>query len=173
MHYKLACCSIALLVLVPTVIAQNPVRTGDNEQASTQANEKSSAALESQLACRNTPESAKAVEALQQKGMVERRSYLNVDSLNYFRARQPLTVWGFKVVSVFGFDFYPRIFERGPGTAPPITLGVVVSASVTTVKSTLKRLGLENTNVQRAAEPELDTKRTKSILLTDIYCEER
>jgi|ERR1051325_733709 hypothetical protein len=173
MHYKLACCSIALLVLVPTVIAQNPVRAGENGQASPQATEKSSGALESQLACRNTPEPAKAIRALQQTGIVERRSYLNVDSLNYFRARQPLTVWGFKVVSVFGFDFSPRIFERGPGTAPPITLGVVVSASVTTVKSTLKRLGLENTNIQRAAELELNAKRNKSILLTDIYCEER
>jgi len=173
MHYKLACCTIALLVLVPIMIAENPVRARDNEQASTRANEKASAALESQLACKNTPEPAKAIGALQQTGMVERRSYLNVDSLNYFRARQPMTVWGFKVVSVFGFDFYPRIFERGPGTAPPITVGVVVSASVTTVKSTLKRLGLENTNVQRAAELELDAKRTKSISLTDIYCEKR
>ena len=173
MHYKLTCCSIALLVFVPTVIAQNPVRAGDNKQLSTQANEKFSAALESQLACRNAPEPAKAVGALQQTGMVERRSYLNIDSLNYFRARQPLTVWGFKVISVFGFDFYPRIFERGPGTAPPITLGVVVSASVTTVQSTLKRLGLENTNVQPAAELELNAKRAKSIVLTDIYCEER
>ena len=175
LYYKhvVACCSIALLVLVTTVIAQNPVRTGNNKQTSTQANEKSSAALESQLVCRNTPEPAKAVGALQQAGMIERRSYLNIDSLNYFRARQPLTVWGFKVVSVFGFDFNPRIFERGPGTAPPITLGVVVSAPVTNVKSTLKRLGLENTNVRLAAELELNTKRAKSTLLTDIYCEAR
>ena len=173
MRYKLACCSIALLVLVPMMITQNPVRAGDNEQASTPANEKSSAALESQLACRHTPEPAKAIEALQRTGMVERRTYLNFDSLNYFRARKPLTVWGFKVVSVFGFDFNPRIFERGPGTAPPITLGVVVSESETTVKSTMKRLGLENTNVQRAAELEVDAKRTKSILLTEIYCVER
>ncbi len=80
MHYKLACCSIALLVLVPTVIAQNPVRAGENGQASPQATEKSSGALESQLACRNTPEPAKAIRALQQTGIVERRPYLNVDS---------------------------------------------------------------------------------------------
>jgi hypothetical protein len=109
MHYKLTCCCIALLVVVPTLIARNPVRTSDNEQPSTQANEKFSAALESQLACRNAPEPAKALGALQQTGMAERRSYLNVDSLNYFRARQPLTVWGFKVVSVFGFDFNPNL----------------------------------------------------------------
>ena len=93
--------------------------------------------------------------------------------MNYFRVRQPLTVWGFKVVSVFGFDLNPRIFERGPGTAPPITLGVVVSASEITVKSTLNGLGLQNANVQRAAELEPNAKRAKSTVLTDIYCEER
>ncbi len=179
MHYKLTCCCIALFfaVFVPASTAQNPassdVNASHKQEASPQTSDKFSTALESQLACKNTPEPAKAIGALQRAGIIERRSYLNLDSLNYFHTRQPLTVWGFKVVTVFGFDFNPRIFERGPGTAPPITLGVVVSASVTTVKSTLKRLGLENTNVQRAAELELDAKRAKSTVLTDIYCEER
>ena len=156
-----------------TSLAQNPTGVRYNQEASTRTSDKFSAALESQLTCRNAPEPARAIGALQRTGIIERRSYLNLDSLNYFHVRKPLTIWGFKVVSVFGFDFNPRLFERGPGTAPAITLGVVVSASLTTVKSTFKRLGLENTNVQRAAQSELDAKSTKSSVLTDIYCEER
>jgi hypothetical protein len=175
MHYKFTCCCIALFVAIvgPTLMAQNPVDGGGNKEASTQTKDKFSVALESQLACGNKPEPAKAIGALQRTGIIERRSYFSLDSVNYFHARQPLTIWGFKVVSVFGFDFNTRIFERGPGTAPPITLGIVVPASVTTVRSTLKRLGLENVKVQRGAELEGDTRRTKPRVLTDIYCEER
>lgn len=40
--------------------------------------------------------------ALQRAGIIERRSYFVIDSVNYFRVRHPLTVWGFKVESVFG-----------------------------------------------------------------------
>lgn len=173
MHYKLTCYCVVFFVpfLVAALVAQNPVVVGDNQEASTQTNEKFSAALESQLGCRNKPEPAKAIGALQRTGIIERRSYLNLDSLNYFHARRRLSVWGFKVVSVFGFDFNPRIFERGPGTAPPITIGVVVPVSENVVKSKLMSLGLENIHVQRA-ELGLDSKLRKSSVLTEIYCEE-
>ena len=175
MHYKLTCCTVALFVVLvgSTLVAQNQVDVRANKDASTQTNDKFSVALESQLTCRKKLEPAKAIGALQRTDIIERRPYLNFDSVNYFHARQPLTVWEFKVVSVFGFDFNTRIFERGPGTAPPITLGIVVPASVTTVKATLKRLGLENVNVKRAAELEGNSRRTKSRVLTDIYCEEK
>jgi hypothetical protein len=180
MLYKLTCCYIALFFAIfsPSLIAQSPLVSGDvdvrnKQEASPQTSDKFSTALESQLSCKNTPEPAKAVGALQRAGIIERRSYNNIDSMNYFRVRQPFTVWGFKVVSVFGFDFNPRIFERGPGTAPPITLGVVVPVSESSVKSKLLSLGLEHIHVQRAAELDLDSKRTKSSVLTEVYCEER
>jgi hypothetical protein len=175
MHWKLTCCCIALFVATFSSIlaAQNQLDVRDTQEPSTQTTDRFSAALEVQLTCTNKPDPAKAIGALQRSGVIQRRPYFNIDSVNYFHARRPLTVWGFKVVSVFGFDFNPRIFERGPGTAPPITIGVVVSESVTTVKSTLKRLGVQNAKVQRAAELVLDEKPAKSKILTDIYCEAR
>jgi hypothetical protein len=141
-----------------------------NQEARAQTNEKFSTALESQVSCKETPDPARAISALQKAGIIQRRSYLNVDSLNYFRVRRPLTVWGFKVVSVFGFAFNPRIFERGPGTAPPITLGVVVPVSEATVRARLLRLGFEHIGVQRAEELDIDLKNTKSSVLTEIHC---
>jgi hypothetical protein len=179
MRYKLTCCCIAsfFAVFVPLSTAQNPassdVDASHKQEASLQTSDKFSNALESQLACKNTPEPAKAIGALQRAGIIERRSYINIDSMNYFRVRQPLSIWGIKVVSVFGFAFNPRIFERGPGTAPYITLGVVVPVSERNVKAKLSSLGLENIAVGRAEELDFDSKRAKSTVLTEIACTER
>src|SRR5687768_15906316 len=109
MLYKLTCCCIAsfFAVFSSASTAQNQVSSGidisHKQESSPQTNDKFSTALESQLSCKNAPEPAKAIGALQRAGMLERRSYFVIDSVNYFRVRRPLTVWGFKVVSVFGF----------------------------------------------------------------------
>jgi hypothetical protein len=132
-----------------------------------------SAALESQISCGQGLDPAKAIAALQRAGMIQRRSYLNSDSLSYFRARRPLTVWGLKVVSVFGFAQNPRLFERGPGTAPPVTLGVVVPYPEAEVKSKLSSLGLRDVTVEPAAELDLIERRGRLPVLTEIYCAER
>jgi hypothetical protein len=181
MHFKLTCCCIAsfFAILGPASIAQNPVISGvdarNKQEASAQTNDKFSTALESQLLCKQAPEPARAIGALQRAGIVERRSYINIDSMNYFRVRQPLTVWGLKVVSVLGFDFNPRIFERGPGTAPYITLGVVVPISEANVKAKLLSLGVsfEHIGVQRAEDLDFDSKRAKASVRTEISCTER
>jgi len=172
------CIALFLVISSPSSIGLSRVVSGNvdlvnNQEASAQTNNKFSTALESQLSCKEKPKPAKAIGALQRMGIIYRRPYFGVDSLNYFHVRQPLTVWGFKVVSVFGFDFNPRIFERGPGTAPPITLGVVVALSETAVKARLLSLDLQNIAVQRAAELELDSRRTKSTVMTEIACSER
>jgi len=133
---------------------------------------KYSAALESQISCSQFLDPAKAISALRSAGVIERRSYLNYDSLNYFKVRKPLTVWGLRVVSVFGFDHDERVFERGPGTAPPVELGVVVPYTVAEVKFKLSGLGLQNIKVQRAAELDISPRRGRSRALTEIYCED-
>ena len=179
MRYKLTCCCIASFFAVfgSASTAQNQVSSGTcishKQESLAQTNDKFSSALESQLSCKNAPEPAKAIGALQRAEMIERRSYFVIDSVNYFRVRRPLTVWGFKVVSVFGFAFSPRIFDRGPGTAPPLTLGVVIPDSEANVKAKLLGLGLEHISVQRAAELDFDSKRTKATVLTEISCTER
>ncbi|MGI9167981.1 MAG: hypothetical protein ACR2G5_16650 [Pyrinomonadaceae bacterium] len=167
------CIALFFTIFSPSSITQSSAVEMDTGQEAPQTNDRFSTALESQLVCKNTPEPARAIGALQKTGIIERRSYLNFDSVSYFRVRQPLNVWGFKVVSVFGFDFHPRIFERGPGTAPPITLGVVVPVSERNVKDKLSSLGLENIAIGRAAELDMDSKRAKSTVLTEISCTER
>jgi hypothetical protein len=146
--------------------------------ANAQNKDKISSALEAQIACKEKPQVAKAIGTLQKNGMIERREYLNSDSISYFRVRRPLSVWGLKVVSVFGFDqSNPRVFQRGPGTAPPVTLGVVVAASTTTVQSTLELFNLKQTKFESAAELDLSDRpgsRSRSKpLLTSLFCEER
>ena len=159
---------LACLTLAPE--ASGSVANNRNASVS-QDGEKFSTALEAQISCEHDLDPAKAIGALQKTGIIERRSYLNVDSLNYFKAQKPLAVWGFRVVSVFGFAQNPRIFERGPGTAPPITLGVGVPYSVATVKAKLASLGLGNVKVQRAEELDVSPGRNKSRALAEIYCE--
>jgi hypothetical protein len=102
-----------------TSIAQYVVEFQQNQETATQTTDKVSKALESQLTCANTPEPAKAVAALQRSGIIEQRSYLNVDSVSNFHTQDPLSVCGLEVVSVFGFDFNPQVFQRGPRNRAP------------------------------------------------------
>jgi hypothetical protein len=166
--------AIALLMIgcIITRLAFSGAAAADGAVPLHQSPEKYSAAVESQISCAQFLDPAKAIVSLQRAGVVERRLYLNYDSLNYFRAKKPLAVWGLRVVSVFGFDHNARVFERGPGTAPPIELGVVVPYSVAAVKSKLSRLGLQDVKVQRAAELDIPQRRGRSRALTEIYCED-
>ncbi len=163
-----------LLVLVALSIppkSSSAVTINRNAQMA-QEGEQFSVALESQISCGQNPDPIRAVRALQRAGILNRRSYHIYDSLSYFKTTKPLTVWGLRVVSVFGFDQDSRIFERGPGTAPSVTLGVVVPYSEARVRSVLSNLGLQNITVQRAVEIDLAPKRGRRPVLTEIYCTE-
>lgn len=162
-------CSFQMAFLI-ALLGSLIILMGRNNVLAQQSDTKFSTALESQISCGQPLEPAKAVGALQRAGMIERRSYLNLDSLSYFKAKSPLTVWGFRVVSVFGFAQNPRIFERGPGTAPPVILGVVVPYSEREVKAKLSSFGLSNIGVQRAMESDVTQKRGRHSNLTEIYC---
>lgn len=148
----------------PTVSPTTP------EPSPTPLEEKYSVALESQISCRQSPEPAKAIRSLQSAGILEQRDYFNIDSYNYFKVKKSLTVFGFKVVAVFGFDHNPQIFRRGPGTAPPIALGIVVPNSVAEVKSKLLNLGIRNVEVETALEVIAPSGNSKSSILTQISC---
>lgn len=158
---------IGFLLFFVAVVALPVKLTG----AVTFDNEKFSAALESQISCEETLEPAKAVGALRRAGIIEREPYLVGDSINYFKAKKPLTVWGLKVVSVYGFDHNPQIFERGPGTAPPITLGVIVPYSKAKVQSELSKLGLQNIKIEAVEDSIFAEELGKQKALTQIYCE--
>lgn len=133
------------------------------------ANSKYSAALEDQISCKQEPNPAKAIRALQQVAVIEKAHYLNSDSISYFRAKQPITIWGLRISSVFGYAPDARIFQRGPGTASPITIGVLVPYPVATVKAKLKELGLSNMSIQKAEFDE-NGRAIKSNKFTEISC---
>lgn len=132
-------------------------------------NTRFSNALESQISCEQTLNPAKAVRALQKSNIIQKNYYVNSDSVSYFKANKSLLVWGFKVYSVFGFAQDSKVFKRGPGTAPPITLGVVVPYSVAKVKAKLKDLGFINVIVEKSEYDESGNI-NKSRILTEIYC---
>ena len=103
--------------------------------------------LEKVLECESNPQPAKVIRVLRTSGDIEMNSHMNYDSYNFFSAKKPIVVWGFKVESVFGFD-QDRLFERGPGTAPPITFGVVIAESPATIKQRLAKLKLKGITVE-------------------------
>ena len=100
--------------------------------------------IESELACRSNPKAGKLLLNLRRQGFIN-RTYVVEDSVSYFKLNRRLRVAGFSPVAVFGFEHrYPRFFVRGPGTAPPETIGIVVRGSIASVKAKLNKLGLEN-----------------------------
>ena len=150
------------VLLVGKANAQNQSNRSD-------ANSRYSAALEDQIGCKQEPNPAKAIRALQQATIIEKTHYLNFDSISYFKAKQPITAWGLRISSVFGFAPDARVFQRGPGTAPPITIGILVPYSVVTVKAKLKELGLSNMHIQKA-EFDANGRAIKSNKFTEISC---
>lgn len=158
--WKAAFYVVATLALTANVTAQ---------RTTAPANKKFAEALEAQISCRQKPQPSKAIRALQNAGIAFRQPYNSVDSVNYFKIKQPLRVLGLKVYSVLGFDTNPKIFERGPGTSPGILLGVVVPYSVDQVKSKLKALDTQKLNIEEARD-EIGIRR-KSHIRTEISCQ--
>lgn len=132
-------------------------------------NDKYSSALESQIKCEQVIEPAKAIRSLQTSGILEKNGY-GFDSVSYFKANKILTVFGFKVISVFGFEINQQsIFPRGPGTAPPEHIGVVVSNSLSEVKSQISNLGIKKATVETAETFDLPNGSNK-LSATKITC---
>jgi len=127
--------------------------------------------LEDQLSCVGNLEPAKAIKALQTRSIISKERYLVFDSWNYFRTRKPLKVWGLQASAVFGFEMYSDFFARGPGTAPPNTIGVVVKSSPEKVKSSLPQDIISKMYIERSAFDQ-HGEVTDSSELTEISCRE-
>jgi hypothetical protein len=147
--------NIAFYMLITVALA-----AGVSAQVKTQAaqNQKFAAALEAQVSCIEKVEPVKAIRALQRAGIISKNPHIVIDSVSYFKVRRPLTVLGYKVESVSGYDEESKIFKRGPGTSPGIQLGIVVASPIEEVKLKLKGLDLQNVMIN---ESDIDPVRTQ------------
>ena len=88
-------------------------------------------ALEDQLACLKPPKPALAIRTMLRNGLIAKTNF-GADGSPVFRPTGDLQVFGAKVLFVTGWemegDRVREPFWRGPGTAPPLFLSVVVDA---------------------------------------------
>src|SRR5438445_5099348 len=157
---------IILCIVLAVVLAVSAM--GQVKNAASQY-KKFADALETQVSCAQKPQPTKAIRALQKAGIISRTPYNVVDSISYFRVRKPLTILGFEVYSVLGFDYNQKVFARGPGTSPGTTLGIVVPYSVADVTSRLKNLDSQKSIIIDESEDETGLK-GKAHVRTEIYC---
>lgn len=113
-------------VLVP-ILAANPSSAEDKAALFTSTGK----ALEDQLACLKPPKPASAIRAMMRNGIIAKTKF-GADGSPVFRPIGDLQVFGAKVLFVTGWemegDRVREPFSRGPGTAPPLFLSVVVDA---------------------------------------------
>lgn len=113
-------------VLVP-ILAANPCSAEDKAALFASTGK----ALEDQLACLKSPKPALAIRAMIRNGLIARTNF-GADGSPVFRPTSDLQVFGAKVLFVTGWemegDRVREPFWRGPGTAPPLSLSVVVDA---------------------------------------------
>jgi hypothetical protein len=125
--------------------------------------------FENQLKCKSNPKAGKILTTLRRQRFIS-KTYMVMDSVSYFRLHKPFRILGFNSLAVFGFQQGYRMFERGPGTAPPEMIGIVVRESPKTVSMRLQKLGVRNLHVEEA-ELDLNGNLNKSKRkLTEISC---
>ena len=118
-------------VLVP-ILAANPCSAEDKAALFASTGK----ALEDQLACLAPPQPALAIRAMMRNGLIAKTKF-GADGSPVFRPTGDLRVFGAKILFVTGWEIegnrVREPFWRGPGTAPPLFLSVVVDALPATV----------------------------------------
>lgn len=111
-----------------------------------------SQALQDQLACESDPEPGKALKALRMRGYIGQKPKLSIDGMNIYGVIKPLTVFGFRVLEVTGWE--PNgdssLFWRGPGTAPPLNIQAVVDGVPSVVKAEVQKRAGKAPSVNKA-----------------------
>lgn len=125
----------------PPITPPQTRNTAPPPQATDDLDAKISRALEDQLRCTSQPEPGKALRALRSRGYIGNKAALSVDGMNIYRLLKPLTVFGYKVREITGWEENgdKTLFWRGPGTAPPLHILAVVDGNPTSVKTDLER----------------------------------
>ena len=156
------------LIVFPIVFALAIATHAQEESASPAATDTSkfAQALEAQIGCKEELQPAKAIRALLRAGVISAR-YDEEDSVSYYPVKKPLTVFGYRVLSVIAFD--PDLpFERGPGTLPPVLLGILVADPMKAVKAKLGYLESRNVIIDEHVERTGPSHRPHT--RTEIWC---
>ncbi len=64
------------------------------------------------------------------------------DGVPSFRPLGPLTLFGLRVITIEGWNHTGRMFARGPGTAPPVHVGITVEGGEKEIEELLRSRGL-------------------------------
>ena len=109
-------------------------------------------ALQDQLLCAFNPEPGKALRALRVRGYIGQKPKLSIDGMNIYGVLKPLTVFGFRVLEVTGWEENgdASLFWRGPGTAPPLHIQAVVEGGLFAVKAEVQKKGGKGLSVTKA-----------------------
>ena len=115
--------------------------------------EQVSQSVQDQLTCAVDPEPGKALRALRARGYIGQKPKLSVDGMNIYAVVKPLSVFGFRVLYITGWEQNgdPSLFWRGPGTAPPLNIAAVVDGAPAAVKAEVQRQAGKAPSVGKAA----------------------
>lgn len=102
--------------------------------------------LEEALTCTGIFKPQSLLFQLQREGAIGRTPVIQDDGIPIFAVSKRLRIYGLDVKFIEGWDFEGPLFRRGPGTAPPVHVGIIVDADKTIVQSILpsKRFDIGN-----------------------------
>ena len=86
--------------------------------------------VEEIMRCRHDFRPASVIRLLQDEGYIGKKSVYFVDGIPTFPVIKKMTVFGLAVRFVEGWDYEGSFFKRGPGTPPPIHIGIAFDRSV-------------------------------------------
>ncbi|MEK6245435.1 MAG: hypothetical protein AABM33_13155 [Pseudomonadota bacterium] len=115
--------------------------TPKSEVGSQHALDAISQSLQEQLSCGGRPEPGKALRALRARAVIGKTPVMTIDGMHIFAVIKPLSVFGFKVLQVTGWEESSdkSLFSRGPGTAPPLNIQAIVEGDPQTVKREVEK----------------------------------
>ena len=86
--------------------------------------------VEEIMRCRQDFRPASVIRLLQDEGYIGRKPVFMGDGIPTFPVIKTMKLFGLDVRFVEGWDHEGGFFKRGPGTAPPIHIGIVFDRSV-------------------------------------------
>lgn len=95
--------------------------------------------LEEALACTGIFKPQNILTELQREGVIGRTPVIQDDGIPVFAVLKPLHIYDLNVKFIEGWDFGGSLFSRGPGTAPPVDVAILVDEDNTVVQSILPR----------------------------------